>query len=650
LRPILFLAFLFIAIPAFSQADYFRAKQNGQEVQVICAEEPVFFEDKTPSTDPGYVVFYYLGPESYNPQTFDQNKLLSKGSDGRYSHTFTQPGRYIITQIVNRGEDIGTVPEPQEYEVVARPAPTFSVQVCASGSVQVTIDDVGYDNYELNYGDNTPPLSGLRPGEQARYTYRSGGTYTLTVTGRYTGAACTNIPVTQTVTLLPPPPTPVIAQLEVLREAADGEILFALEGLQPGYRYVLERRTTATGNFEAIYTSTPLTQTNWPDFRIGNVDTRQPIQFRIRPTDDCGTQLAIFSAPVSSLVLGVQTGNELADLNWSGIGGNVQQYQVYRNGNQVAALNGTTTTYSDRNLSCGQNYCYQIRNTLNNGQSRSLSAPRCIVATSTVTPPAAYLYSTYTPENQIELRLNVPDGQMAQQVRYQRSIEGAPFADLPATAQDTYTDPLQPLSPVCYRASYTNPCERTSPFSNTTCPVFLIALPQENAPIITLGWTGYVGFPDGVSQYTVELLDANNRVVSSIPVMGNTYIDRNLSEELQELRYRVRVTSGNGSATSYSNIVIIQQPLQVYIPTAFTPNGDGLNDVLEVKGRFIASFGIKVYNNMGQVVFSSDTQQNSWDGTHQGRPMPAGAYAYELQATAPNGQTQRRTGTVTLLR
>ncbi|MHC2990783.1 hypothetical protein OB13_04000 [Pontibacter sp. HJ8] len=609
---------------------------------------PVYFEDCTPNPDPEAVIFYDPGPAAFNSTNFDESKLVKIGSDKSYQHTYTQAGTYRITQIINKKGGGGTTIFERTFEVKAAPAPTFKTTSCANRSVQVNITDTNYDLFDIGYGDGTT-RSNLKAGVQPAYTYTADGPHTLTVTGRYSGAIC-EATSQQTIELLHAAAAPVITRLEVIREETAGEIALNLESLQPGYYYVVERSGAATPKYQTVDTIRSVTQNSQNDYRLTGINTVEASRYRVRPVDRCGTQITAVSKPVSSISLNVAAGDELATLNWTGFREEVQRYEISRDGNALQTLDRTIQTYTDRNLSCGQNYCYSVSSTSPDGRTVSISAQKCLTATSTTPPPVGYLYTSYDDNNQVVLAFTVPQGHAAEQVQYERSIEGAPFSQLITSEQTQLTDQLKAPTALCYRASYTNPCNLKSALSNTSCPVFLKVVSPESAPAVTLGWTGYVGFPDGTGDYTVELLDDNNQVINRYPATANTFTDRNLSDEVQVLRYRIRVTSGNGTAVSYSNTETVKQPLQVHVPTAFTPNHDGLNDVLEVKGKFIREFRMLIYNSMGQVVFQSDDRASGWDGTYQGKLQPAGAYAYEINIVTTGGEAKRRTGTVNLLR
>jgi gliding motility-associated-like protein len=560
-------------------------------------------------------------------------------------YRYTKPGTYTVTQYAR---DVTGVDAPFErtFEVKGTPAPSFAATSCANRNVQVNITDTNYDLFDIDYGDGTI-RSNVKAGTQPAYTYTGNGPYTIQVTGRYSGATC-DAKSQQTVELLPPSSAPVISQLAVVSEAPSGELALTLDGLQPGYRYVVERGTAA--NYQTIDTIRSVTQATLENYRLSGINTSESARYRVRPVDRCGTSISAASNAVSSISLNATAGNELATLSWNGSSETVQRYDISRNGTIIQSLDKNARSYTDQNLTCGQNYCYTVASSSADGRTVSVSARKCVAITSTTPPPAGYLYATYDQNNHVVLTFSVPQGHEAKQVRYERSREGAPFSNLATTEQTQLTDELQAPTALCYRATYTNPCGLEAPLSNTSCPIFLKVVSPEGAAEVTLGWTGYVGFPDGIGQYTVELLDDNNQVISSYPATGNTYIDRNLSEDVQVLRYRIKVTSGNGSAFSYSNTETVLQPLQVHVPTAFTPNNDGLNDVLEIKGRFIRDFRITIYNSMGQVVFQSTDRSTGWDGTYQGKLQPAGAYAYEISIITTSGEEKRRTGTVTLLR
>jgi len=86
------------------------------------------------------------------------------------------------------------------------------------------------------------------------------------------------------------------------------------------------------------------------------------------------------------------------------------------------------------------------------------------------------------------------------------------------------------------------------------------------------------------------------------------------------------------------------------IPTGFSPNGDGSNDVLYVRGYSIQSMDLKIYNRWGELVFESTDQSHGWDGTWKGKAQEMEVYAFVLSVTFLDGTHFHKQGNVTLLR
>jgi len=86
------------------------------------------------------------------------------------------------------------------------------------------------------------------------------------------------------------------------------------------------------------------------------------------------------------------------------------------------------------------------------------------------------------------------------------------------------------------------------------------------------------------------------------------------------------------------------------IPTAFTPNGDGSNDILFPRGFAVQTMDLKIFNRWGVLVFESSSMSHGWDGNYKGVPQPMEAYAYILTATFLDGTKYQKQGNVTLIR
>ena len=100
------------------------------------------------------------------------------------------------------------------------------------------------------------------------------------------------------------------------------------------------------------------------------------------------------------------------------------------------------------------------------------------------------------------------------------------------------------------------------------------------------------------------------------------------------------------TVVSISNTVSVQDPFTLYIPTIFSPDGDGVNDEFNIKGDGVDELTFEIYNRWGQIVFQSEDMETGWDGRFQNKDSPIGTYVYRILIR----NLAVRSGTVTLVR
>ncbi len=88
----------------------------------------------------------------------------------------------------------------------------------------------------------------------------------------------------------------------------------------------------------------------------------------------------------------------------------------------------------------------------------------------------------------------------------------------------------------------------------------------------------------------------------------------------------------------------------VDVPTGFSPNGDGVNDILNVLGYGIETMKFQIYNRWGELVFETTDRYQGWDGTFKGEQQEMDAYGYLLDVTFFDGSKKLKKGNITLLR
>ena len=88
------------------------------------------------------------------------------------------------------------------------------------------------------------------------------------------------------------------------------------------------------------------------------------------------------------------------------------------------------------------------------------------------------------------------------------------------------------------------------------------------------------------------------------------------------------------------------------MPSAFTPNGDNINDTYKIKnkGVDINAFYISIYNRLGQRVFNSDDISFSWDGRFKGTSLQPQVFDYFIEMTCSGGKKLFKKGNITLIK
>ena len=121
---------------------------------------------------------------------------------------------------------------------------------------------------------------------------------------------------------------------------------------------------------------------------------------------------------------------------------------------------------------------------------------------------------------------------------------------------------------------------------------------------------------------------------------------------IDSIKYLVRVTTPEGCNSSDDIIVrVFKNGPDIYVPSGFTPNGDGLNDLLRPALIGIEKFEFfNIYNRWGQLIFHTSTRNAGWDGTINGAAQPSGTYVYTAQGVDNKGNIIFRKGTSILIR
>jgi gliding motility-associated-like protein len=364
---------------------------------------------------------------------------------------------------------------------------------------------------------------------------------------------------------------------------------------------------------------------------------------------------------VPAINLTAASANNANTISWAAFGP-VASYVLLRNGTPLATLPAGSSRYTDAAVACGTTYTYRLQTTTVGG-STALSNEVAVPTVSALAPPAPLLNASFDLQNRVVLTAAQASGTALPtggQLLYSR--QGGPgaldFGAVP-TATDTLRDPatLAALlaAPPCYTVRLQDVCGNNSAASSATCPTLLtVAAADPEGLTARLSWSAFQGPSGGagVSYRVLTLAPDGTVLATSAATTSLSYLDANPPTDRQVLRYRIEASGGGlpSGTVSYSDVASLVRQPRLVLPNAFTPNGDGLNDVLELKGRYLSGFTFVVVDRNGQEVFRATDRSQTWDGTIRGHAPVNAAYVWRFTLRDETGQDFSQTGTVTILK
>ncbi|MDB5272196.1 MAG: hypothetical protein JWO58_563, partial [Chitinophagaceae bacterium] len=611
-----------------------------------------------------WVYLFGDGPSSTSNASLPMHTYLSTSPSGGYQ--FEQ----LVNTATTHTDPVTGASENYVYYIIPiTVADTSKINLtykaCANGDVYVYIADNRFDAYDISFGDGATTTATRAAGSDTTTTfhnYTSIAPFNVIVKGKFTkGNTCKAADASITVQPIAAIPKPNVTYLETtVEDLANGELQVNFINTS-GYTYDLQFKrngfpynTVATVPTTATSFTFNKTNTGFPSLNTQQVEYCVKVYTSI---SGCGTSVQ-YDEICSVTKFNLTAADLENDLTWvttPASGQTITSMDILRDANAPVVLPGAPTSYNDNTgITCTTSYQYQVKAVLSTtsslGAQYSLGPKKSITATSLTTRPALTNVNSTINGSSINVTFDaVGGGFTAKTYTLMESVNGGAYnsaasnngspTNFTLTGRNTSTDTY------CYQVNYVDQCN-LSPITGsavTTCPIKLtIGLAEDGT--VAINWTSYSG-SNTVGTYTIEVRDENGTVIKTIPGGSGTSATDLLSSSGGQLYYIVIADNGSTSA-----LVELELSPAVFVPNAFSPNGDGTNDHFELKGRFIKSVEVSIFDRWGEPVFHSTDIKDQWDGKVKGSDAMVGTYAYTVDVVGIKGESIKQRGTVSLVR
>nr|WP_271711611.1 gliding motility-associated C-terminal domain-containing protein [Marinigracilibium pacificum] len=571
------------------------------------------------------------------------------------TYEYTEPGEYTIAYVKNDGSN--TILDFLNIKILASgSAPQFDIYTCKNNEILVDLSkDQNFDIFEINYGDNSgPPDEISNPILTSRHIYTVTGPFNVSVKGSNSSNADAGNCVTANQQVMPISGSLTRADISQIttESVSSGAGSISLDfNLQDNNIYKVFQSTNSSGSFNEIATING-TESN---ISFANLNTSSNTYcYQINAFDACDNTFEP-SATACNLKITGQATNAKNQINWITQTTPLSNLAIYKDGGLFNTVSPATNTgtWNDIDLNCNQDYTYYAETFYNGSDDLGgfVMASNTIQLTALFNQPlpsVSNLIATINQNEEIELTWSTPDPKFDYEIT--KSTNGSPFVSINRVSAEQYTDEFINLSlNNCYQIRTADDCGNLSENKITICPTALFGEFIQASGEGDLYWSEYLSDEFAVSTYEVEYLDQNLNLLEPIYSGNDLQIIAKPTNPVQTAYFRVKITLSNGSIV-YTNAISADLSPAVIHPTAFSPNGDMLNDEITFWGRFISSFDIYLYNRWGELIKELNNNNPTWNGIVKGKEVEQGVYIYILEGKTDNGEPYSQKGSITLIR
>ena len=387
-------------------------------------------------------------------------------------------------------------------------------------------------------------------------------------------------------------------------------------------------------------------------------------------TDPSSPNTSPFSNPLNTIYLeaAIDSCMHRIELSWNPYlsdSPDVDEYRVYfsRDGSAYQT-EGTTadTAFSIESFESYSEYCFYVEALLSNGTS-SLSNLFCI--DTDIPAPPGWInanYASYNEDGSVQLSFTVDPENEYSTYRIERSLDSlSGFDNIEEIHNNSgfieYTDRSPPEGIIYYRLASLNNCGEAIVYSNIASTIKLDL--ELVGDLVRLNWNNYYRWRGGVFSYRIFRNKSGFfEEIGSLSGTDTLYTDdlRTFMHETGNLDICYRIVAEEAfnpyynAATSISDTKCIEQPVKIYVPNAFTPDDNLVNDVFKPVLSFSpVKYRMIINNRSGVTLFTTNDHLEGWNGMSGGRKLPEDVYIWFIEAETPDGKTISRTGTLSII-